>query len=180
MKYAMYAVLVLAGCVATVQADSWSFPKKLIKKEFEFGDTKLVLEIDGTKNQGYPPHTLSIYSGDELVAKCQNIGFEKIYASDDNKFFVGVSNSGIPGTAFVIFDADGKLLREEKHRFLPRELYTARSITLVRAWFDEENPDVKFEVSEGRLSAVFIRGSNKQKYNLMEPDIGFREEPRAR
>src|SRR5688572_33508631 len=116
MRYAMYAFLVLACSAAMVLADSWRYPKELIKKEFEFGESKLVLEIDGTKSQAWPPHTLSIYAGDQLLAKYKNVGFDKVYASNDNKFFVGVSNSGIPGTAFVVFDAQGNLLREEKDR----------------------------------------------------------------
>jgi hypothetical protein len=179
MKYMMCAICVLA-CAAAVLADSWMFPKKLIKNEHTFGDSKIVLEVDGTKDQGFPPHTLSIFTGDQLLAKYKNVGFEKVYSSMDNRFFVGVSNRGIPGTAFVVFDADGNLLREEKHRFLPYELYTSQSVTLVREWYDEKNPDVEFDVRDGRLAAVFIRGSNKQKYNLLERDLGFREVPADR
>ncbi|HEV2296835.1 MAG TPA: hypothetical protein VGR35_23545 [Tepidisphaeraceae bacterium] len=147
---------------------------------FEFGESKLVLEIDGTKSQHYPPHTLSVYVGDELLAKYKNVGFDKVYASKDNKFFVGVSNGGIPGTAFVVFDAEGNLLREEKHRFLPRALYTSQSVTVIRVWYDRENPNVEFDVRDGRLLAVFIRGSNNQRYNLLERDLGFREVPAER
>lgn len=127
------------------------------------------------KDWGYPPHTLSIYAGDELLAKYKNVGFEKVYASKDNMFFVGVSNSGIPGTAFVIFDAQGNLLRELKHPFLPHAMYTSRSVTIMRVWYDGEDPEVEFNVRDGHLIGISIRGSNNQKYDLLEPDLGFRE-----
>lgn len=175
MKCVLSVFLVLVCSAAMLSADSWAFPKELAKKEFTFGESKFVLEVDGTRNQGFPPHTLSIYAGDRLLAKYQNVGFQKVYGSKDNKFFVGVSNSGIPGTAFVVFDAEGNLLREEKHRFLPHALYTAQSVTLMRVWFDEKSPDVEFDIRDGRLMAVLIRGSNGQRYNLLERDLGFRE-----
>ena len=69
---------------------------------------------DARENTRWPLFELMIYKGDELQAKYRNIGFDKIFASEDNRYFLGVSNTGIPGTAFVIFDSDGKLLREVK------------------------------------------------------------------
>jgi len=175
MKHLTCAFLVLSWLAATASADSWIFPKKLVTKNSEFGESKLVLEIDGTKDQAFPPHTLSVYGGGQLLAKYRNVGFHKVYASKDNKYFVGLSNSAIPGTAFVVFDAAGNLLREEKHDFLPHAMYTFRSITVLRVWFHEKNPDVEFDVQDGRLVGVFVRGSNNQKYNLLQRDLDFRE-----
>ena len=177
--FAVLAVLACC-CAATARADSWVFPKELIRKEFKFGGSRLVLEVDGTKDRGSPPHTLSIHAGDQLLARYRNVAFDRVYASKDNKFFLGVSNGGIPGTAFVVLDAEGNLLREEKHRFLPHALYTSQSVTLVRVWFDEKDPGVEFDVRAGRLAAVFIRGSNGQRYNLLERDLGFRQVPAGR
>lgn len=152
--------------------DSWFFAPKKVTKNSKFGDSKIVLEIDGTKDQQFPPHTLSIYRHGELVAKYPNVGFDQIFASPDNRFFVGLSNSGIPGTAFVVFDANGNLLREEKHRFLPAAIYTRRSLTIDRTWFDSDNPEVEFDVHEGHLRGIDVRGSGKRKFGLLEWDLG--------
>lgn len=174
MKIAACASLVFF-CSVTALADSWAFPKKLMKKEFEFGESKIVVEIDGRKSQGFPPHTLYIYAKGQLQAQYKNVAFDKVYTSEDNQFFVGASNTGIPGTAFVVFDAKGNLLREVKHRFVPPGMYTSQSITLIRRWFDEADPNVQFLIRDDRLVGVSIRGSNKQTYDLLKPDFGFRD-----
>jgi hypothetical protein len=180
MRFAMYTLGALACSAFVALADSWFFPKELTREEYIFGGSKFVLEIDGTKDWGWPPHTLSIYRGDELLAKYRNVGFKKVYASKDNRFFVGVSNHGVPGTAFVVFDAEGNLLREEKHRFLPPGLYTKQSLVIWQHWYDEKNPEVQFDVTDGRLVRVFIRGSNQQKYDLLKRDLDFREKANER
>lgn len=179
MKYVLCAICVLA-CSAAALADRWAFPEKLVRTEHVFGETKIVLEVDGTKSHLYPPHTLSIYAGDELLARYKNVGFEKVFASSDNRFFVGLSNDGIPGTAFVVFDAAGNLLREVKHPFLPAGMYTQQSITRLRQWYDDKDPGVEFDTSNGVLHAVLVRGSNRQKYSLLERDLKPREVPAAR
>jgi hypothetical protein len=175
LRFTKYTLGALACTAVVALADLWSFPRELTKEEYIFGDSKFILEVDGTKDWMWPPHTLLIYRGEELLAKYRNIGFQKVYASKDNRFFVGVSNKGVPGTAFVIFDVEGNLLREQKHLFLPPGLYTEQSLAIIKHWYDEKNPEVQFDVTDGRLVSVFIRGSNKQKYDLLKTDLGLRE-----
>jgi hypothetical protein len=57
--------------------------------------------------------------------------------------------------------------------FLPPGLYTERSFAIIKHWYDEKNPEVQFDVTDGRLVSVFIRGSNKQKYDLLKTDLGL-------
>ena len=116
MKHAAYAFLMLACATDLALADEWRFPKTLAKQEQTFGESKLVVEIDGTKGSAFPPHMLSIYAGDQLLAKYKNVAFQRVYASNDNKFFVGLSNHGIPGTAFVVFDAQGTRVARTRNR----------------------------------------------------------------
>jgi len=167
--------IVLSSVCGPAFADSWTYPPRVTSEKFLFGESRIVLEIDGTRNSGYPPHTLLIYRRGELVAKYKNVGFEKVYASADNRYFVGLSNWGIPGTAFVVFDAEGNLLREQKHRFLPDGVHTVRSVTVRRVWYDAEKPAVEFGVEAGRLVSVKVRGSNGQRYDLLAPDLGVRQ-----
>lgn len=176
---AVTRLLALAGFAAALHglggaalADKWSYPAEVAKETFEFGKSKFILEVDGKRDQYLPPHTLSIYLNDELVARYRNIGFAKVYASEGNRYFVGLSNRGIPGTAFVIFDAEGNLIREEKHRFLPPGVHTSMSVTLVREWFNDKEPAVEFKMDGDRLTAVFVQGSNGQRYDLLKADLG--------
>jgi hypothetical protein len=97
------------------------------------------------------------------------------YGSSSRKKPKKSYEDSIPGTAFVIFDASGNVIREMKHQFLPRRVHTKSSVTVVREWFDEANPDVQFKMSDGALDAVLIRGSNSQRYDLLERDLGFKE-----
>jgi hypothetical protein len=173
MKRFAMVLAVIAADMGSATADSWSYSPTLQSTSYEFGNSRFVLEIDGRKDQAFPPHTLSIYLRGKLVAKYQNVAFDKIYASKDNRFFVGLSNGGIPGTAFVLFDSQGKLIREVKHRFLPKGIHTDGSVTLSRIWFNEKEPAVEFKAEGDYLEGVFVRGSSGQRYNLLEPDLGF-------
>ena len=173
-RFATLFAVVLLATAGWILADSWAYPPEVKIKSFEFGKSKLVLEIDGTRDQSFPPHTLLIFLDDQLMAKYRNVGFTDVYASDDKRYFVGLSNSGIPGTAFVIFDAEGNLIREEKHRFLPRGIHTEMSVTVLRAWYDEKKPTAEFVMDNGRLMGVLVQGSNGQRYDLLKGDLGFK------
>lgn len=173
VKQAVIALVALACFARCAAADTWVFPPKLVTKNFEFGRSAFVLEVDGTKDQSFPPHTLLVRLDGELAAKYRNIGFDEIYASENNRFFVGLSNSGIPGTAFVVFDAQGNLLREEKHRFMPVAIYTSRSTTVDRTWYDADRPEVEFEIENGRLRGVLVNGSNGHRYDLLKRNLKF-------
>jgi len=177
-RIALFIVLAI-GIPALSYADSWSFEAKVTEKAYEFGDSKIVLKVDATQDQSWPAHTLSIYLGDELMARYKNVGFEQIFASPDNKYFLGVSNSGIPGTAFVIFDREGNLIREEKHNYMAMTIYTEISVTLGRKWYDPKNPGVEFVTDGRRLGKVLIRSHTNKTYNLLYRDREYRrlEEP---
>lgn len=164
--------LTLILCLGSLStADSINFAKALTERSFEFGKTKVIATVDGRREEGYPLHTLTIYLDGAVVAKYPNVGFEQIHASEDQQYFVGLSNTNLTGgTAFVVFDAEGKLYREEKHRFMPPLMYTLRSAGLIaEVWFDEEKPNVTFD---GSLRSVWVRGSNGRTYDLLKRDFG--------
>jgi hypothetical protein len=173
MTRALMTIALVLGAWGSALADSWVYPKEVTRKTYDFGKSRIVLEVDATRNWTYPDHTLFIYLDVELMARYRNVAFEQIHASKDNEYFVGLSNRGIPGTAFVIFDAKGNLIREEKHRFLPTAIYTSRSVTLSRVWFDSAKPEVEFKVEPNRLAGILVWGSNKQRYDLLRADLGF-------
>ena len=59
MKDVLPAMIWLLFVCGSVVGDSWSYAPKRTEEVFEFGKSNLVLECDATKNQTYPPHTLS-------------------------------------------------------------------------------------------------------------------------
>ena len=161
-------VLLLAIVVQPVLGDKWSFPPEKVNQEYIFDKTKIILTRDSTENQTFPDFVLSIYFENNLMAQYRNVGFEEIVASDDNKIFVGLSNSGIPGTAYVVFDYKGRLLRETKHQYSNFE-YCKKSITIVRDWYNKENPDVKFKFYGDKkyLNDIVVSGCNGTTLSLI-------------
>lgn len=145
--------LLIWTIITTALADQWSFPAEKNVRKFEFGATRIELIRDATQNQQYPSYQLAIYQSGTLVAKYGNVAFEYIAASPDQRVFVGLSNSGIPGTAFVMFDYRGNLIREVKHPYWTGP-YCDRSVSLVRNWYDPSNPGIKFQYSDDDMKGL--------------------------
>lgn len=150
-----------------IEADSWIYKKEKKVEKHKFGDIEIVLTTDSTKNQSWPDHIIDIYKNDKLVSKFKNISFGEIFNSKNNKYFLGVSNWGIPGTAYVIFDNQGNLIKEVKHKF-SRLKYTNKSITMIRTWYNKNNPNVKFILDGDFLEKILINSSNGDEINLIK------------
>lgn len=160
--------LVLAALSSIAIADSWKFDPVKKDRVETFGETKIVLTTDARKNRQYPDFVLAIYGNNELFAKYRGVSADKIFASQDNSHFLGLSNSGLPGTAVVLFDKKGNLLLEVKHRTATFD-YCDESVTLIRTWFDAENPDVRFVVDEkyGGYKSITLRDCRGNTVDLM-------------
>jgi len=134
---------VLLSAAPSVTADSWSYPAKVSDKVFTFGDTKIVLTVDGTKDQKSPDFLFRVYENEQLRAQIHNVWFEQVFASPDRRLFLGLSNSGIPGTAAVLFDRHGSVSLLVNHGIAKFD-YCEESVTVQRRWYDEANPRVDF------------------------------------
>jgi hypothetical protein len=142
-RLVIFSFAALFVCPAT-EADQWYFEKEVVEDSFEFGETTIVRTRDSTTNQLWPEYSIAIYQGDELMAKYKGVSFEFIFASEDNTDFIGLSNSGLPGTAFVWFRSSGTLNILMNHGHFEPD-YCAKSVTINRHWLDRKNPDLRFE-----------------------------------
>ncbi len=147
--------ILLATSVAG--ADSWTFPKESTDKVYEYGKTKVVLTTDALENQKYPDYTLRIFNGGQLMAQYRNVAFEHLAAVDDDHLFIGVSNDGLPGTAIVVFDQDGNLRLELKHRMAHFD-YCNESVTRVREWVSVNDPAFAMDKKTKEISFIDCRG----------------------
>ena len=152
---------------ASLYADSIGFPKEASKITKQFGDTKIELCFDPREDQDSHMFELLIYKNEILLSKYRNVTFTDIFASSDNKYFLGVSNFGIPGTAYVIFDNEGRLIKEVKHTYSDLK-YSSYSLALAREWYDKDNPDVEFHTNQWRLRSVQINSSSGERINLLK------------
>lgn len=139
------------------------------EKKHVYGDTSIILKV----NPGETDFeiSISVFNKEKLKAKFEGVSFERLFPSLKNDYFLGVSNSGIPGTAFVLFNKYGELLREVKHDFFDFIPYCHESIVIDRTWYNEENPDVEFVFADGKLRKVLITGCDGPRYNLYDPII---------
>lgn len=157
-------ILILSASIG--YGDRWKLDPEVKDTEFSFGNTRIVLHYDSTNNQYFPEYTLKVYFKEELVGDLAGIGFEKVFASPENSYFLGVSNKGLIRQAYVIFNSKGNLLMMQEHDDIKIK-YCEASITLYREWYDEENPNVEFEMVNGELIDVIINHCDGTRYSLI-------------
>lgn len=161
------AAALLFSLVAGAHADTWSYPPELATRSFEHGDVRVVLTTDARKNQQVPDFLLEIYSHGVRVAQIPGVSFEHLFASSDNYLFIGLSNRGLPGTAAVVFNAQGRLALLANHGLAEFD-YCSRSVTLQRVWFDEDNPNVSFRLGEQEKEpGIFVRSCSGKTIELL-------------
>jgi hypothetical protein len=166
------AGVLLACC--SVHADDWALAPEVKDTEFRFGDSRIVLHYDSTQDQHYPHYALRVYLKRELVGEHEGVGFEAVFASPDNAFFVGTSNRGLIKQAYVVFDRQGRIIKAQPHD--PRQVhYASMSKTLVRRWYDDENPQPTFRVVDVKLKDVWISACDGTRVSLLiREDLSLR------
>lgn len=148
--------------------DSWSFPAELEETEYKFGTTTIVRGVDGRENQTFPTFFVRIVSKGETVALLQDLSFQHIAASRDNELFVAISNAGIPYSALTVFDAQGEIrLRLDHHQGGLK--YCSESVTLVRKWYDAEQPGIQFQYSSsGAVIGATVKSCSGKAIHVFE------------
>lgn len=156
------AVLAIASSAI---ADSWDY--KPIKEDqvHEFGPIKIVLTTDATIDRKWPEFTMRVLRNGVMQAQYRGLAFERLYAAPDRSVFVGLSNSGIPGTAIVVFGPSGDL-RLLVHHGIAEFDYCRKSVTLERRWFDEERVEIKFDDKESKPSGISLRDCRGNRVDL--------------
>jgi hypothetical protein len=139
------------------------------EKKHVYGDTSIIMRVNPSETDF--EISISIFYKEKFKAKFEGVSFERIYPSPKNDYFLGLSNSGIPGTAFVLFNKYGELLREVKHDFLDFIPYCHESIVCDRTWYNDMEPDVEYVFENERLKKVLITGCDGKRYNLYDQII---------
>lgn len=170
MNHRRLLLLLAASAMLTwsvdVAADSWRFPAKIEKQSFSFGNVQAVVTTDARKDQRFPRFQIEVLHEGRMVALIPGAAFEQLFASSDNKLFLGLSNSGLPGTAAIVFTSDGEIRLFVRHQ-AARFDYCQESVTLQREWYDSRNPEVRFalDAPEGK-SGIFLRDCKGQEIEL--------------
>jgi hypothetical protein len=156
-------------------ADTWRFPAILEETAYDFGQNKVIKIVDARQNTSYPDFLVKVVGpAGELLALYRDVSFEAFAVSEDGQVFVGISNRGLPQTAFFALGGKGALLFESKHH-LSRLHYCDESVTLVRRWYDQDNPDVRFAYSGNDnqwLSSITLNGCSGERLDLQKLLVG--------
>jgi len=151
-KNIVAAALCLASSIA--YADSWKYPPVATDRTFDFGATRVVLTTDARKNQKLPDFRVRVLRDGKEQALFSGVAFDELYASPDKELFLGLSNSGIPGTAVVLFSSKGRIGLLANHGLAEFD-YCSKSVTLERVWYNEKSPEVRFDL-DGKNGAPGI------------------------
>jgi hypothetical protein len=89
---------------------------------------------------------------------------DAVTISDDGRYIVGLSNRGSEN-AFWIRNHQGKLIAHKTHNSAGIH-YCHESVTNVRQWFDEKQPNVDFQIKDGKLSQVTVRSCDGKALHL--------------
>jgi hypothetical protein len=112
--------------------------------------------------------TLTCSQGDKTLFKVDDFA-DAVAMSEDGRYIVGLSNRGSKN-AFWIRDRQGKLITWKTHNFSLHYWlgihYCRYSVTNVREWFAEKQPDVKFQFKDGKLSQVSVRSCDGKEVQL--------------
>jgi len=161
-------VLVSLAAPPLAKADSWRYPPTVESETISHGNVRIVLTTDARLNQKYPDFVLEVFNGDKHVARIPGVSFDRLFPSPDNTLFVGLSNSGLPGTAAIVFTDQGRVTLLAQHGLAEFE-YCSKSVTLNRVWFDAERPDVRFRLGANETKAgIFLRDCKGQDIELVE------------
>jgi hypothetical protein len=155
----------LAGALSHARADSWNFEPTVVNREYSFGQTKVVLSSDARLNQKLPDYLLVVYESGAEVARYPGIAFDALFASPTNDLFVGLSNSGIPGTAVVVFDKTGSIRLLASHGLAEFD-YCEKSVTLKRVWYDGKQTALDFELDQTD-PGIYLRNCRGQRVELL-------------
>ena len=161
------AILLSLACATTVAlSDSWRFPAGVREETFVHGKVRAVVTADARRNRHFPDFRLEVFKSGRRVAILPGVAVEQVFASPDNTLFVGLSNTGIPGTAVVVFSADGEVRLLATHQLATFD-YCQHSTTLLREWYDSSNPSVRF-VFDGPASSqgIYLRSCRGQEVQL--------------
>lgn len=169
----LFALCLFAA--APTFADTPSNVRTKNERTFEFGSIRITQSFDSSKDPADPEFKLMVYGKDSLLMQLRDVAFDNFYASPDKRLFVGLSNSGWPRSAAIIFDERGRILLLADHMFGNFD-YCNESPTMLKEWYSRKNPQIRFPVwdpvgnkaKEGKLPGILINDCHERSIDLLD------------
>lgn len=140
------------------------------EKTFAFGDIQIKQSFSSIRDPMDPEFKLRVYEKGKLLLQLNDVAFDAFFSSPDGGAFVGLSNSGWPGTAVIIFDRRGRILLIAEHGYA-RFDYCRETSTFIKEWYDAEDPQVRFpifKISDDRTPGITIKNCRGETVDLLD------------
>ena len=158
------SLTLLALLATTAVADSWIYKDHM--EIWRFGHGLRVDVVTDALSRYEAREYVKVTRNGKVLATINGAGFEILAASPKENVFVGISNSGLPGTAVVVFNKKGELLLFVRHG-IARFDYCSESITVDRTWHGSKAKDIQFE-NEYDLSGISLLDCHGKRVNLLK------------
>ena len=169
MRKVICALTLSLWVCGTVSADTWFYNKDHSETWGFANDEFRISSVTDVKTRHEAHEYLEIVSHGKVLAVLNGVGIDTLAASPDEALFVGLSNSGIPGSAVVIFNRKGEVLLLVPHREL-RFDYCEESVSVVRTWHGSKAADVHFD-EDDQLAGISLLDCRGQRINLLQADF---------
>src|SRR5688500_9115777 len=163
---AVLALLLSCTLCGAAAADDWIVLRERVATPHRFDDFTVVRHYDG--RDGTPEWSLVLERDGREVGRFGNASAEQFHADPEHGFVVGVSNTGLPDTAVIVFDAHGTPIVHWAHTL--GDAYCQMSVTIVRKWVADPT-DAVFEyetTADGdvRLRDITLVGCDGERFSL--------------
>jgi hypothetical protein len=158
--------LFLSACVLQdAAADTAQMvPRRSVHTE-TFGDVQITQVYDTLTPESWEL-SVKVTKGDKLILYMRDALFEQFFASPNKRLFVGLSNSGWPGSAILVFDADGHIYTYARHSGAFE--YCQQTSTLLKYWYYHKKPAIEFPNFETDPPKLTIKGCRGNKLDILE------------
>jgi hypothetical protein len=173
MKNAMArTVFAMLGMVSAspLHADMPTMERTKRENTQTFGDIKIRQSFSSMKDPMAPDFIVQVYKKGQLLLQLGDASFDTFVASPNKEIFVGLSNSGWPGTAAIIFDRRGRILLLATHEHSIFD-YCRQTSTFMKEWFDPNDPHVRFpafSLREKKAAGITLRNCRGETVDLLD------------
>lgn len=142
------------------------------KREYTqtFGDIKIRQSFNSMKDPMAPDFIVQVYKKGQLLLQLSDASFDTFVASPNKEIFVGLSNSGWPGTAAIILDRSGRILLLARHGSSIFD-YCRQTSTFMKEWFDPNDPHVRFpafSLREKKAAGITLKNCHGETVDLLD------------
>jgi len=162
-------IVALLSIAFPAMSDTLSNKRTKNVQVFRFGSTLIRQTYDSRHNPGSPEMNLQVYVKGQLKLLLNDALFEQFFPSPDGEVIVGLSNSGWPGSAAIVFDTRGRILLLSDHQSANFD-YCFMTSTFGREWYDARDPQVRFPDGPGvlGLDGITVRSCKGNAIGLVE------------